>query len=63
MGRFVLMELLGKGIAGAQITLSLEHRMTCGLGKCAHCQINHLTCCRDGPGLTHARIKAVEKAL
>jgi len=63
MYRFVLMELLGKGIPEAQITLSLERRMKCGLGKCGHCQINHLTCCQDGPVFTYAQIKGVEEAL
>ncbi|MGD2105866.1 MAG: FAD/NAD(P)-binding protein, partial [Anaerolineae bacterium] len=63
MYRFVLMELLGKGIPEAQIYLSLERRMKCGLGKCGHCQINHLTCCQDGPVFTCAQIKGVEEAL
>jgi sulfhydrogenase subunit gamma (sulfur reductase) len=63
MYRFVLMELLGKGIPEAQIHLSLERRMKCGLGKCGHCQINHLYCCQDGPVFTYAQIKGVEEAL
>jgi NAD(P)H-flavin reductase len=63
MYRFVLMELLGKGIPEAQITLSLERRMKCGLGKCGHCQINHLTCCQDGPVFTYAQIKGMGEAL
>jgi NAD(P)H-flavin reductase len=63
MYRFVLMELLGKGIPEAQIYLSLERRMKCGLGKCGHCQINHLTCCQDGPVFTYVQIKGVEEAL
>jgi NAD(P)H-flavin reductase len=63
MYRFVLMELLGKGIPEAQITLSLERRMKCGLGKCGHCQINHLTCCQDGPVFTYTQIKGMGEAL
>jgi sulfite reductase subunit B len=63
MYRFVLMEMLGKGIPEGQIYLSLERRMKCGVGKCGHCQIDHLYCCQDGPVFTYAQIKAVEEAL
>lgn len=63
MYRFVLMELLGKGIPETQIYLSLERRMKCGVGKCGHCQINDLYCCQDGPVFTYAQIKGVEEAL
>jgi sulfhydrogenase subunit gamma (sulfur reductase) len=63
MYRFVLMELLGKGIPESQIYLSLERRMKCGVGKCGHCQINHLYCCQDGPVFTYAQIKGLEEAL
>jgi sulfhydrogenase subunit gamma (sulfur reductase) len=63
MYRFVLMEMLGKGIPETQIYLSLERRMKCGVGKCGHCQINNLYCCQDGPVFTYAQIKGVEEAL
>jgi sulfhydrogenase subunit gamma (sulfur reductase) len=63
MYRFVLMELLGKGIPETQIYLSLERRMKCGVGKCGHCQINNLYCCQDGPVFTYAQIKGLEEAL
>jgi len=63
MYRFVLMELLGKGIPEAQIYLSLERRMKCGVGKCGHCQINDLYCCQDGPVFRYADIKGLEEAL
>ena len=63
MYRFVLMEMLGKGIPETQIYLSLERRMKCGVGKCGHCQINDLYCCQDGPVFTYAQIKGVEEAL
>ena len=63
MYRFVLMELLGKGIPETQIYLSLERRMKCGVGKCGHCQINDLYCCQEGPVFTYAQIKGVEEAL
>jgi len=63
MYRFVIMELLGKGIPETQIYLSLERRMKCGVGKCGHCQINDLYCCQDGPVFTYAQIKNVPEAL
>jgi sulfhydrogenase subunit gamma (sulfur reductase) len=63
MYRFVLMEMLGKGIPETQIYLSLERRMKCGVGKCGHCQINYLTCCQDGPVFTYAQLKGLEEAL
>ncbi len=63
MYRFVLMELLGKGIPETQIYLSLERRMKCGVGKCGHCQINSLYCCLDGPVFNYAQIKGLEEAL
>jgi sulfhydrogenase subunit gamma (sulfur reductase) len=63
MYRFVLMEMLGKGIPETQIYLSLERRMKCGVGKCGHCQINELYCCQDGPVFRYADIKGMEEAL
>jgi len=63
MYRFVLMEMLGKGIPETQIYLSLERRMKCGVGKCGHCQINDLYCCQDGPVFKYAQIKGLEEAL
>jgi len=63
MYRFVLMELLGKGIPEGNIWLSLERRMKCGVGKCGHCQINHLYTCQSGPSFSYAEIKHLAEAL
>ena len=63
MYRFVLMELLGKGILDGNIYLSLERRMKCGVGKCGHCQINHIYACQSGPVFSYADIKGVVEAL
>jgi len=63
MYRFVLIEMLGKGIPESQIYLSLERRMKCGVGKCGHCQINALYCCKEGPVFSYAQIKNVPEAL
>ncbi len=63
MYRFVLVELLGKGIPEGNIWLSLERRMKCGVGKCGHCQMHHIYTCQEGPSFTYAEIKHLEEAL
>jgi sulfhydrogenase subunit gamma (sulfur reductase) len=63
MYRFVLIEILGKGIPENHIYLSLERRMKCGVGKCGHCQINQIYCCQSGPVFTYDQIKNVPEAL
>jgi sulfhydrogenase subunit gamma (sulfur reductase) len=63
MYRFVLMEMLGLGIRDGNIWMDLERRMKCGVGKCGHCQINHIYTCQDGPCFSYAQIKHLEEAL
>ncbi len=63
MYRFVLLELLGKGLREGNIWLSLERRMKCGVGKCGHCQMNHIYTCQDGPCFAYSQIKHLEEAL
>jgi NAD(P)H-flavin reductase len=63
MYRFVILEAKGKGIPDDHIFLSLERRMKCGIGKCGHCQINHLYACQDGPVFKYADIVNVKEAL
>lgn len=63
MYRFVLIEMLAKGIPENQIYLSLERRMKCGVGKCGHCQINGVYCCQEGPVFTYAQIKGLKEAI
>lgn len=63
MYRFVLMEVLGKGVPEGNIWFSFERRMKCGVGKCGHCQINHLYTCKDGPSFAYSEIKHLEEAL
>jgi sulfhydrogenase subunit gamma (sulfur reductase) len=63
MYRFVLMELLGKGISEGNIYLSLERRMKCGIGKCGHCQINNVYACQSGPVFSYKELKGLEEAL
>lgn len=63
MYKFVIAELVKKGVPDKQIIISLERRMKCGLGKCGHCQINNVYVCKDGPTFTYAQIKGLEEAL
>lgn len=62
MYRYVLMEALGKGIPEGNIWFSLERRMKCGVGKCGHCQMNHVYVCQDGPSFAYNEIKNLEEA-
>ena len=63
MYRFVLLELLAKGIPLNQIYFSLERRMKCGVGKCGHCQINGVYVCQDGPVFSFPALKVLWEAV
>ena len=63
MYRFVIMELLSKGIQDGRIFLSLERRMKCGVGKCGHCQINGVYVCQKGPVFSYAQLKELPEAI
>ncbi|MGW5382499.1 FAD/NAD(P)-binding protein [Nocardia sp. NPDC003963] len=49
MMRFCAQVLLGKGVPGDRIRVSLERNMKCGVARCGHCQLGPLLLCRDGP--------------
>ena len=63
MYRFVLIELLAKGIPDGNIWLSLERRMKCGVGKCGHCQMDHVLTCQDGPVFNYHELKHMWEAI
>ena len=63
MYKFAIMSLQSKQIPNDQVWLSLERRMKCGLGKCGHCQMNHLYVCQDGPVFNYAQILDVKEAI
>lgn len=63
MYKFVVMALSEKGLPTSRIYVDLERRMKCGLGKCGHCQINHLYCCQDGPVFRLSDIADLPEAL
>ncbi|MFP4322814.1 MAG: FAD/NAD(P)-binding protein [Anaerolineales bacterium] len=62
MYRFVLMELLGKGIPEGNIWMSFERQMKCAVGKCGHCQLHHIYTCQKGPSFSYAEVKHLEEA-
>jgi hypothetical protein len=37
--------------------------MQCGVGKCGHCAIEHLSCCQDGPVFRLNEIEHLRGAL
>jgi sulfite reductase subunit B len=57
MYRFVIIECEKKGILSNNITVSLERRMKCGVGKCGHCQIDNVYVCQDGPVFKYSDIR------
>jgi sulfite reductase subunit B len=63
MYRFVILDLLKKGIFEGNIFFSLERRMRCGIGKCGHCQINGIYVCQDGPVFSYRMAKKLQEAL
>jgi sulfhydrogenase subunit gamma (sulfur reductase) len=63
MYKFVVKELLKKGIPADQILMSLERHMKCGVGKCGRCQIGNRYCCQDGAVFSYKELKENIEAL
>jgi NAD(P)H-flavin reductase len=63
MYKFVVIELRKMGMKEDLIYLSLERHMKCGVGKCGHCQVNHLYMCQDGPVVRYADIAKMREAI
>lgn len=63
MYKFVISELSKLKIPDGNIWLSFERKMKCGVGKCGHCQLNHIYTCQVGPSFPYAEIKQLEEAL
>lgn len=59
MMRFTSAALLDRGIAAAQVDVSLERSMSCGVGLCGHCQLRELFVCVDGPVFSYDRVAAL----
>ncbi len=59
MMKFTTFKLLELGYPPPNIFLSMEKNMSCGIGKCGHCQMGKYLVCRDGPVLTYDKIKDI----
>ncbi len=56
MLKFVTIKLLDLGFDPYHIYLSMNRRMSCGLGKCHRCNIGHYYICKDGPDMCYGDI-------
>lgn len=59
MMKFVNKRLLDMGFAPQDIYLSMEKNMSCGIGKCFHCNLGKYLVCQDGPVFTWEQIKDI----
>ena len=57
MLRFATYELMTEGFSPEQIYLSMNRRMSCGMGKCGRCNIGPYYLCKDGPDVKYSLIK------
>ncbi len=53
MMRAAARQLQAHGVATADIAVSLERNMKCGVGLCGHCQLSTHLLCRDGPVVSY----------
>jgi len=57
MLKFTTLTLLEEGFSPEQIYLSMNRRMSCGMGLCGRCNIGPYYLCKDGPDINYALIK------
>lgn len=57
MMKFTTLKLLDRGYAPADIYLSMEKNMSCGVGKCGHCRLGTGYACKDGPVFSYEAVK------
>jgi len=60
MLKFVTYTLLDLGFKPEQIYLSMNRRMSCGIGKCGRCNVGPYYLCKDGPDINYALIQHYE---
>jgi len=59
MLKFVTLKLLEVGYKPPQIYLSMNRKMSCGMGKCGRCNVGQYYLCVDGPDMCYDKIKHV----
>jgi anaerobic sulfite reductase subunit B len=57
MIKFVIQELMKLNVSAAQIWVSFERNMSCGIGKCGHCKIDETYVCLEGPVFAYTKAK------
>ena len=57
MMRFVVQDLVKRGVKEDNIFISMERAMKCGIGFCGHCQLGPVFICKEGPVFSYARLK------
>jgi NAD(P)H-flavin reductase len=57
MMRYTIQELHKRGVADANIYVTMERNMKCGIGLCGHCQYGSCFVCRDGPVFSYDRVE------
>lgn len=63
MMRFVILKCLELGVQPENIIVSLENRMTCGVGKCGNCAYGKYLVCKDGPVFNYEQVKDIRGIL
>jgi len=61
MMKFGTFKLLEKKFTPENVYLSMEKNMSCGFGKCGHCQIGPYFTCKDGPVFTYDQLKGLHE--
>ena len=57
MLKFTTFTLIDEGFRPEQIYLSMNRRMSCGMGLCGRCNIGPYYLCKDGPDINYSLIK------
>lgn len=57
MLKFATFTLVEEGFSPEQIYLSMNRRMSCGMGLCGRCNIGPYYLCKDGPDVKYALIE------
>jgi len=62
MLRFVTLTCLNEGFKPEHIFLSMNRKMSCGIGKCGRCNVGPYYLCKDGPDMCYAEIQEYKDA-
>jgi len=57
MMKYTAEEFIKHGVPEEQIIVSMERRMSCGIGKCGHCKVDSCYVCIDGPVFYYSEAK------